>query len=138
MAVSAVTRRRIIVMAGGRCEFCRLPESHSPNSFAVDHVQPRSREGDDEIGNLAFACPGCNGAKYNKVEARDPATGALVPLFHRRQQNWNDHFLWSEDEIVMLGLTENGRATIAALDLNREGVLNLRELLIIRGLHPPE
>jgi hypothetical protein len=79
----------------------------------------RSREGEDEIENLAFACLGCNGAKYNKIEAYDPATGAHVPLFHPRRQNWSDHFLWSDDELTMLGLTEIGRATIAALDLNR-------------------
>lgn len=118
-SVSAATRRRIIGMAGRRCEYCRLPESHSPNSFAVDHVQPRSRQGDDEIENLAFACPGCNGAKYNKTLVPDPATGALVPLFHPRRQTWSDHFGWSDDEMMVIGLTEIGRATIAALDLNR-------------------
>jgi hypothetical protein len=44
--------------------------------------------GGDDIQNLALACHGCNGAKYNKIEATDPATGATVPLFHPRQQRW--------------------------------------------------
>jgi len=136
--VSAANRRRILELASGRCEYCRLPESHSPNSFAVDHIQPRSRQGDDEIENLALSCPGCNGAKYNKTQAIDPATDALVPLFHPRNQSWNDHFGWSDDDLRVVGLTETGRATIAALDLNREGVVNLREVLIPRGLHPPD
>jgi len=35
------------------------------------------------------------------------------------------------------GLTATGRATIAALDLNRQRVINLRRVLIRDGLHPP-
>jgi len=38
----------------------------------------------------------------------------------------------------MVGLTAIGRATISLLNLNREGVINLRELLRERGQHPPE
>ncbi len=135
--VPAATRRRIRELAGGRCEYCRLPEGYSPAPFAVDHILPRSREGDDEAENLALCCPGCNGAKYNKVEALDPATGALVPLFHPRQQRWSDHFTWSEDTLWVLALSATGRATVAALHLNRQGAVNLRDLLQRRGLHPP-
>lgn len=136
-SVSAVTRRRVSALASGRCEYCRLPESYSPSPFAVDHILPRSRAGDDEIENLALACFGCNGAKYNKTTAIDPATGTSVPLFHPRQQRWSDHFTWSEDTLRVLGLSEIGRATVAALHLNREGALNLRDALHSRDLHPP-
>jgi hypothetical protein len=38
----------------------------------------------------------------------------------------------------MIGLTACGRATIAALKLNRLGVVNLRRLLITAQLHPPD
>lgn len=137
MAIAAAIRRRIIELACGRCEYCRLPQSHSPSSFAVDHIQPRSCQGDDEIENLALCCPGCNGAKYNKTQAIDPATDALATLFHPRNQTWSDHFAWSEDELIVIGLTEVGRATIGALDLNREGAMNLRHVLIPGGWHPP-
>lgn len=137
MAISAAVRRHVVELARGRCEYCRSPQSHSPGSFAVDHILPRSRQGDDEIENLALACPGCNGTKYNKTHALDPATEMLVTLFHPRIQRWREHFGWSDDELRIVGLTETGRATIAALDLNREGVFNLREALIPLGLHPP-
>lgn len=136
-SVAAALRRRVIELAGGRCEYCRSPQSHSPSPFAVDHISPRSRDGEDEIENLALACPGCNGAKYNKIESIDPATGATVALFHPRQQRWSGHFIWSDDALTLLGISEVGRATIAALHLNREGVVNLRDALQARGLHPP-
>ncbi len=42
-----------------------------------------------------------------------------------------------DDDLRIVGLTETGRATIVALALNREGVINLREVLMPRGLHPP-
>ncbi|MEG4968235.1 hypothetical protein QUB11_16585 [Microcoleus sp. B6-A1] len=37
----------------------------------------------------------------------------------------------------MLGLTPTGRATIDRLQLNREGVVNLRGVLHSIALHPP-
>lgn len=38
---------------------------------------------------------------------------------------------------MMIGKTDIGRATIEALFLNREGVVNLRRLLCLANLHPP-
>ena len=136
-AIPAALRRLVIEVAGGRCEYCRLPDNYSPGSFAVDHVQPLSREGDDNQGNLAYACPGCNGSKHDKIEAIDPLTSALVPLFNPRNQLWREHFRWSDDWLLVIGLTETGRATTESLQLNRMGVVNLRRVLLPDGLHPP-
>ena len=86
--------------------------------------------------NLALACQGCNNHKYTKTEARDPISGALVPLFNPRLQLWSDHFVWSGDFMRILGTTPLGRATVEALRLNRSGLLNLRELLYAAGEHP--
>jgi len=44
---------------------------------------------------------------------------------------------WSDDSTLVLGLTPIGRATVATLCLNREGVLNLRRTLYTLGEHPP-
>lgn len=138
MAYIPVARsRQIREQAAGRCEYCRCPESHSPQGFSVDHIWPQSLDGEDEVANLALACQGCNNKKYNKTVTLDPVTGVEMPLFHPRQQNWLEHFTWSEDELRVVGLTATGRATVAALDLNRQNVVNLRDVLIPRGLHPP-
>ncbi len=138
MAISAVNRRLTRERANGRCEYCRCPESHSTQNFSVDHVWPQSRDGDDQSTNLALACQGCNNKKYNKTVVPDPATGIEAPLFDPRRQRWAEHFRWSEDKLRVLGLTATGRATVAALDMNRLGVLNLREVLIPCGYHPPD
>jgi len=71
------------------------------------------------------------------MTAPDPATDARVPLFHPRAHRWEAHFAWNDDFILMVGLTPMGRATIAALQLNRRGLVNLRRLLYAFGEHPP-
>jgi len=60
-----------------------------------------------------------------------------VPLYHPRQHDWHEHFAWNEDFTKLLGLTAIGRATIEKLQLNREGVMNLRHALGSIGKHPP-
>jgi hypothetical protein len=106
-------------------------------SFSMEHITPLDGGGSDDLENLAFACQGCNNHKYTKTEARDPVTGALVLLFHPRTQRWRDHFVWSSDFTRILGVTPTGRATVEALFLNREGLVNLRRALYALGEHPP-
>ena len=130
-------RDRIAERAGFRCEYCRCPQSHSPASFALEHIAPESGGGPDDESNLAFACSGCNSHKATAVEAVDPLTGASAPLFHPRGEQFDDHFHWSADGLRLEGTTATGRATVARLRLNREGVVNLRALLTLIGLHPP-
>lgn len=98
---------------------------------------PRARGGTSEPSNLALACQGCNNHKYDKISARDPLSGDVVSLYHPRRDNWNEHFTWSDDYSLLVGLTPTGRATVATLQLNREGIINLRGLLLLIGLHPP-
>lgn len=113
-------------------------EQFCPDSFAVEHVIPRSRKGRHHRANLAFACLGCNNCKYNFVEARDPSSGVIVPLFHPRKQRWTDHFTWDETFIEIVGLTPERRATVVRLQLNRPGLRSLRAVLLSAGRHPPK
>jgi hypothetical protein len=46
-------------------------------------------------------------------------------------------FGWSDDFTLIVGLTPIGRATVEALQLNREGLVNLRQVLYAMGIHPP-
>lgn len=68
----------------------------------------------------------------------DSDSQELVPLYHPRIDRWQDHFVWDEDYVRVIGLSPTGRATIAALMLNRTGVVNLRWALFLLGLHPPK
>jgi hypothetical protein len=113
------------------------PADFTPDPFSVEHVTPKSRRGGHRHSNLAFACLGCNNFKYNFIEARDPSSGDVVPLFNPREQVWTGHFTWDDTFTRMVGLTPSGRATIVRLQLNRSALRNLRGALYAVGEHPP-
>ncbi|MEE8522291.1 MAG: HNH endonuclease, partial [Thermoanaerobaculia bacterium] len=122
-------RRLVLARAEGACEYCRTPVRFAVQSFSVEHITPLVKGGDDSLDNLALACQGCNGHKHAKTEARDPVSRREVPLFHPRRQSWNDHFVWSSEFALVIGRTPSGRATVEALRLNREGLVNLHFIL---------
>jgi len=67
----------------------------------------------------------------------DPETGRQTWLFNPRRDRWKEHFAWSSDRVIIIGRTDIGRATIAALDMNALRLLHLRQLWIRLRLHPP-
>ncbi len=131
-------RNLVVKRANFICEYCRSPEDFSAESFAVEHIFPRSLGGKTVEENLAFACLGCNSHKATKTKAIDPVGEINVALFDPRVQNWSEHFTWNNDYTEIIGLTSTGRATVEALKLNRKGVKNLRWVLFTVGKHPPE
>lgn len=135
--IPAKLRRQIKERAFGCCEYCACPESHATQSHSNEHILPETIGGETTSDNLALACQGCNNKKYNKTQAIDPVSSQIAPLFHPRKDDWSEHFAWSPNCLELIGLTPTGRATIAALDLNRPGVINLRRALFRDGLHPP-
>jgi hypothetical protein len=130
-------RRQVVERAQNYCEYCRYPGRYAPQTPPVDHIIPQDAGGRTILENLAQSCQGCNGHKAARTAALDPVTGQMVPLFHPRQQRWEEHFAWSEDYLRITGLTAIGRATVEALQLNREGLVNLRRVLYAVGEHPP-
>lgn len=119
------------------CEYCRAPSRYSTSPFSVEHIIPRARGGATVSDNLAYACQGCNSFKYTKTSAIDPVSNAEVPLFHPRRQRWREHFAWNADATIIVGVTATGRATVEALRLNRQELVNLRQVLYQMGEHPP-
>ena len=134
--VSEAIRIQVTAQAGAVCEYCRYPEEFNSGRFAGDHILPRSRGGTDDLTNLALSCRSCNERKQDATESPDPATEEIVPLFHPRRDCWEDHFAWSNDFRLVIGLTATGRATIARLQTNHSGVVRQREVLHQLGLHP--
>lgn len=110
--------------------------SYSPDPFSVEHILPRSLGGKTELTNLALSCQGCNNIKYTRISGLDPITEQIAHLYNPRRDNWKDHFDWSDDRMTIIGLTPTGRVSVELLQLNREGVVNLRMLLLMAGLHP--
>lgn len=103
-----------------------------------DHLRPRSLGGPTKEENLWLACSLCNDYKGNRVFAIDPETGLRARIFDPRRQEWNEHFEWAEKGLRIDGKTDVGRATVAALHLNRSSLVLARGLWVIAGWHPPE
>lgn len=131
-------KQKVTQHSGNGCEYCRCLGKYALHTFNIDHIIPLSKGGLTIFNNLAYSCSGCNSFKSNKTTAIDPQTQQEVLLFNPRADNWNEHFKWSDNALQMTGLTAIGRATIHALKLNRERVVNFRQLTILSGEHPPK
>lgn len=137
MPISDKIRQQIISQAGYRCAYCQTSHRLVGMPPVIDHIIPLALGGSDHISNLAAACYRCNEFKGAKTQATDPATGQMVNLFHPRQQLWADHFAWANGGIHIIGLTPAGRATVIALRLNNQYIVEARMIWIEREWHPP-
>jgi hypothetical protein len=120
--------------AGGRCEYCHLPERFATLRFQLDHVIARKHRGLGTLDNLAWSCASCNAHKGSDLAGLDPKTGRLEHLFNPRVDRWENHFEWDGAELV--GKTAPGRVTVALLQINREETLAVRRELMAAALFP--
>jgi len=128
---AASVRRFVQERAGGRCEYCRLPQRVSDLPFHVEHVVAMQHHGDDDASNLALACDRCNLYKGPNLSGIDPQSQEVVPLFHPRTDAWDEHFVFRGAEII--GITPTGRATVRLLNMNALRRVRLREELLGSG-----
>jgi HNH endonuclease len=135
--IPAELQQKIRVRFSNRCAYCQTPENLSVVIFEFEHIIPRSTGGKTDFENLCLSCPTCNRYKADCIAALDPITQQDVALFHPQQNNWADHFAWSHDATVIIGLTPAGRATIGALRMNRTQMIRVRRMWHAMGEHPP-
>jgi len=107
-------------------------------SFSIEHIIPVDKAGKTELENLALSCQGCYNHKYNKTEGYDTVSRQVAPFYHPRQQKWTEHFIWNAVCTLIIGITPTGRVTVNTLNLNREGLVNLRRILYTARKHPPK
>lgn len=133
--ISKTLREQVYRRANYRCEYCQAFQQIIV-SLEVDHIIPVNLGGKTEFDNLCAACDKCNSYKRNVTEAIDPQTQTQQPLFNPRLHRWEHHFAWSEDGLILNGLTPIGRATIEQLKLNRQTIIESRRLWRLAGWHP--
>jgi len=133
--VSPAMRAEVVLRSGERCEYCQLSQLGQEAAFHIDHIVPRAAGGPTTIENLALACVSCSLRKWVRETAIDPESGREAPLFNPRTQTWAEHFRWDGERIVPL--TSTGRATVAALAMNRSLIVAIRQEETARGRHPP-
>ncbi len=119
------------------CEYCKFPLDYSHDTFHIEHIIPLILGGLSELFNLALACDGCNTFKWVHIEGIDSLTGLKSSLFNPRKEEWSDHFIWINDFTMVQGITPQGRVTVDLLQMNRQGLVNVRKALKAYGVHPP-
>jgi HNH endonuclease len=134
--IPAALARLVRERGGEVCEYCLLPQSSQEATFHVDHILPLARQGPTSAGNLALACVTCSLKKAARTQARDPRTRKRVRLFHPRRDRWSEHFRWTTTW-RLAGRTPTGRATTAALGMNRLAIIAIRQALAALGRFPP-
>ncbi len=137
MTIPENLRRQVIEEANYRCEYCKTSSRLTGTPLVIDHILPRSLKGTNKRSNLAASCYRCNEFKGTKTHAFDPETGQLVPLFNPRNQFWADQFTWGNGGTHIIGVKPTGRASVIALRLNNENVVEARAIWIEFGWHPP-
>jgi hypothetical protein len=137
VAIPKAIREQVYKRASYHCEYCQAFQQIIV-SLEIDHIIPVSLGGKTELDNLCASCDKCNNYKKNAIEAIDPHTNTVQRLFNPRSQQWEHHFQWSEDGLILIGLTPIGRATIERLKLNRTAIIESRRLWASVGWHPPK
>lgn len=130
-------KQQVIEQAGNRCEYCRTSALLRGTPLIMDHILPISLGGSNDSENLCASCYRCNEFKGAKTTANDPITNESVPLFNPRKQRWIDHFNWTNGGTHIIGITTIGRATVLALRLNNEDIVQARAIWISLNWHPP-
>ena len=136
-SISSALREIIRLEAGNRCGYCQTRQEYIPWLLEIEHIIPIAMGGSHTQGILWLACRACNLFKATQVDVVDPVTGKRVSLYHPRTQRWSDHFGWSSDGTMIIGLTSTGRATVTALNLNHLAAITVRQNWVSAGWHPP-
>lgn len=135
--VSVQLQQQVREDAGQRCGYCLSAKTITGIPLEIEHIMPESIGGPTARENLWLACHRCNKFKGNCTEVADPATREVAPLFNPRTQTWSEHFQWSGDGTRVIGLTSSGRATVEALQMNNDYVVEARRFWVFAGWHPP-
>ncbi|AKV70281.1 MULTISPECIES: HNH endonuclease [Microcystis] len=130
--IPVVLRRQVYERAKGCCEYCLIPDVATFAPHEIDHIIAEKHGGRTEAENLALSCTLCNKHKGSDLASVDLETGKIVPLYHPRQDRWNEHFYFNEAEFMPL--TAVGQVTIRLLQLNRKDRVEERQLLLQVGI----
>ena len=135
MHVPVALSREVRLRAGERCEYCRLHQAGQQATFHIDHILPLARGGDSTAENLALACVSCSLRKGARTSVTDPNTSSEVDLYNPRSESWDVHFEIGPG-MQIIGRTAVGRATAAALKMNRALAISIRAEASERGRYP--
>jgi hypothetical protein len=125
--IPAALRRLVEERAKYQCEYCLLPAKVAFFVHEIDHIIAQKHGGETNADNLALTCWRCNRYKGSDLGSFDPETRNFSFLFNPRNQEWKSHFIFAE--VLIVGLTPEGRTTVKLLQMNSEERLAERQKL---------
>lgn len=129
--VSVALRRLVAERARHCCEYYGMPDAEAVAPHEPDHMVAPQHGGLTSQENLAYACFDCNRINGSNIASIDPDTAQLTPLYHPRQQRWDEHFRWNGS--IIEPLTAVGRSTAFFLRLNDPVQVEIRANLHRQG-----
>ncbi len=121
MTLRAEVRERVRLRAGQACEFCGVHETDVGGELTIDHFQPKTKGGGDDLDNLLYCCIRCNQHKHDYW----PAGSGDPGLWNPRREAADEHFLVLDDG-TLRPLTPTGAFTLDRLRLNRSPLVAYR------------
>ena len=103
------------------CGYCGVREADAGSELELDHFQPRSLGGGDEVENLVYCCTTCNRLKGDFWAS----STAEKRILHPQSDNISLH-LQHESNGFLTALTETGKFHLQRLRLNRPPLVALR------------
>lgn len=111
------------------CGYCGVREEDAGSLLELDHFQPRSLGGGDELENLVYCCTTCNRIKGDFWAVSTDEKRLLHP-----QRDDLDLHLRQDSDGLLTGLTETGKFHLTRLRLNRPPLTALRRTRIANAL----
>lgn len=121
MSLSPEFREQVRQRARCACEFCGVSETDVGGLLTIDHFQPQSKGGSDELENLIYSCASCNQYKQDYW----PTSESDLRLWNPREESAAAHFVELNDGRVV-AISPSGEFTIRRLRLNRMPLVGYR------------
>jgi hypothetical protein len=113
-------RRRVREEYQRRCGYCGILEDEAGAELTIDHFQPQSQGGTDDLENLVYCCHACNEFKGDYWEPDSEER-----ILHPRLDSLSEHLREYPDGTVM-GLTPTGVFHVQKMRLNRPQLIARR------------
>lgn len=107
-----------------RCGYCGVHEEEVGSELEIDHFQPRSAGGSNDLDNLVYCCPTCNRIKGDFWPVGEP--GATQPRLLRPTRDDLSVHIREEENGCLTALTAIGAFHTERLRLNRPPLVALR------------
>ncbi len=106
---------------GYQCGYCGVNEVDVGAELTLDHFQPRSHNGSDELDNLVYCCNACNQYKGDYWQPE-----SIERVLHPLHDNITEHLIELNNGSLQ-ALTETGEFHLDHLHLNRPAIIANRK-----------